>query len=406
MARPYNPAAWRHRFCCIGKYILSASALMAWRRTVPAPVAQATLAELHERFPDRVRLLVLGIDKPQPTTLMRVTDHGRACLEPVAANAATPAVLHTIDGGGAVSRACCLVGPERTAIRETGFFLDRRLSGPLEFRKLRPRYWRQRLQGDLTARFRLPEPEHVAGRVVVLNNWQAHNYYHWLVEVAPRAAAVDLAGIDVAGYLVDHQRGYQRRVLEMLGIPASRLIQPHAAMHLTADELLWVSQPGETLLRHFIGMLEPSITPLCDPAADRRLFISRRKARHRRLANERVLERKLGQLGFQSVCFEDIPFERQAALMREASVVVAVHGAALANAMFARPGTRIVEIYPDRRANKDLYPHWSRLYGFDHHTVMADCSTFRQQLTVPIDDVLAAVQASPGQSQNRPAADT
>lgn len=393
MTRLYDRDAWRHRVVCFGKYVLPAACLLPRRRTVPAPTQQVSFAELEARFPDRVHTLTLGVDPSQPVTHFRVTDRGRSYLGSLQPTAAAAVVIHTLDGGGSVGRACCLVGPERSAIRETGFYLDRGIAGPFERRKLDPRYWQHRHRGDLTARFRLPEPEHVSGRVVVANNWQPHNFYHWLVEIAPRIAAVHLAGLDVAGYLVDHQCGYQRRVLELLGIPPSLWIQPHSRLHLTADQLLWVSQPGETLLRHFIQMLEPAILAMVDPKPQRLLYISRRKASHRRLVNERALEQGLEKLGFATHCFEDIPFERQAALMREASVIVTVHGSALANAMFARPGTRIVEIYPEGRSHMELFPHWSRLYGLDHHVVMASCSKFRQRLTAPIHDVLEIVRS-------------
>jgi len=48
-----------------------------------------------------------------------------------------------------------------------------------------------------------------------------------------------------------------------------------------------------------------------------------------------------------------------------------IDGAALANMMFARPGTRVIEIYPHGRGNIDLYSFWSRIHGFDHQVVMA-----------------------------------
>lgn len=393
MARPYDPLAWRHRVFQFGKYVVPAASFVPFIRGVPAPSEQVSMADLLRRYPDRVRAFTLGVDKSEAAIPIGVTDHGHVGSFTLVDTAATPVMLYSVSGGSSIGRACCLVGPEQKAIRETGFCLDRGLGGPFALAKLDPRYWWHRRRGDLTARGRLRAPEHVAGRVVVLNNWQSHNYYHWLVEIAPRAAAVDLAGLDVAGYLVDHRAASQRRVLELLGIPKSRWIQPHAGLHLSADEMLWVSQPLGVLVRQFVGMIAPSLE--VDPAQDRRLYISRRRARHRKLTNERELEQALEPLGFEIVCFEDIPFERQAALVREAAIVVAVHGAALANMMFARPGSRVIEIYPHGRGNIDLYPYWSRIHGFEHQVVMANCSAYRQQLTVPVQDVLDALGTTP-----------
>jgi len=48
--------------------------------------------------------------------------------------------------------------------------------------------------------------------------------------------------------------------------------------------------------------------------------------------------------GFVTVSMDDRPIDEQAALFAGADVIVAEHGAALANLAFARPGTRVVEL--------------------------------------------------------------
>ena len=56
--------------------------------------------------------------------------------------------------------------------------------------------------------------------------------------------------------------------------------------------------------------------------------------------------RCLVALGFQSLHCEDMDFDEQAAAFRQAEVVVAPHGAGLANLLFCRPGTKVLEIFP------------------------------------------------------------
>ena len=60
---------------------------------------------------------------------------------------------------------------------------------------------------------------------------------------------------------------------------------------------------------------------------------------------------------------EDYPLAKQARLIHEAEIVVATHGAGLANLVFARPGTRVIEIVPAGRFNYACYPKRTRFFG-------------------------------------------
>jgi capsular polysaccharide biosynthesis protein len=75
----------------------------------------------------------------------------------------------------------------------------------------------------------------------------------------------------------------------------------------------------------------------------RRLYISRKNARYRRLVNEDEIIAALQPLGFDVVLPESLTFREQADLFGQAGWIVAVHGAGLANTMLAPRGTRVLE---------------------------------------------------------------
>ncbi len=79
-----------------------------------------------------------------------------------------------------------------------------------------------------------------------------------------------------------------------------------------------------------------------------RVYISRAKARNRKVSNEDEIVRTLGQLGFESYVLEDMGFFDQVALFEAAEVVVAPHGSGLANLVFCQPGTKVIELFPSR----------------------------------------------------------
>src|SRR5690606_29148055 len=71
-----------------------------------------------------------------------------------------------------------------------------------------------------------------------------------------------------------------------------------------------------------------------------RIYVSRTLARQRRVQNEDELVSLLERYGFAKYIPEQMPFEDQVRLFRDAKAVVAPHGAGLANLVFARPGVR------------------------------------------------------------------
>ncbi len=126
------------------------------------------------------------------------------------------------------------------------------LSAPYRPRRLRwnakldPSFWRARWLVDLRYRRQLPSIQHLPGTAVLLNNPWCHNYYHWMLEVAPRVMLMRQAGLDADWYVVDCQSSYQKRALELMGVPLDRCIQSHYGLHLQADQLLRPSHPGLT----------------------------------------------------------------------------------------------------------------------------------------------------------------
>jgi capsular polysaccharide biosynthesis protein len=87
----------------------------------------------------------------------------------------------------------------------------------------------------------------------------------------------------------------------------------------------------------------------------RRVFISRARARIRRLVNEEEIAPALARAGFEAVHMEDLSFEEQIRLMGETKVLLAPHGAGLTNMMFCPPGTHVVEIADTSYPNPNFY---------------------------------------------------
>lgn len=71
----------------------------------------------------------------------------------------------------------------------------------------------------------------------------------------------------------------------------------------------------------------------------------------RKVVNEEQFMQVLVRLGFELVTFESMSVFEQAALMAEAEIVVAPHGAGLANLVFCSPGTKVIELFSPAYVN-------------------------------------------------------
>jgi capsular polysaccharide biosynthesis protein len=81
------------------------------------------------------------------------------------------------------------------------------------------------------------------------------------------------------------------------------------------------------------------------PGSPKRLYISRSAARDRRISDESSLAPLLAEYGFTWLRLEQLAFRQQIELFANADVVCGLHGAGLANALFMRPESKMIEIF-------------------------------------------------------------
>lgn len=76
----------------------------------------------------------------------------------------------------------------------------------------------------------------------------------------------------------------------------------------------------------------------------RRLYVGRRSSRVRRVVGEDILISKLKEIGFEHVFFEDYSIKDQAKLVNSCEFLVGLHGAGMANMIFAENSCQIFEL--------------------------------------------------------------
>lgn len=122
----------------------------------------------------------------------------------------------------------------------------------------------------------------------------------------------------------------------------------------------------------------------------RRLYISRQKARHRRLKNENAVQDYLLAQGFEILFLEEIPLREQVKKFYEASVVLGQHGAGLVNLIFSQEA-KVIEILSGRDA-QIYFSLLSKSRCFPHYQIRTDAASKNADIEVPINDLALALE--------------
>lgn len=218
--------------------------------------------------------------------------------------------------------------------------------------------WGRRPEENWTfRRLSLPRAEVLQGKTLVLASTGGETYFHWMTDVLPRLRLIREAGLEPAAFqhiLVNGtDKAFQKETLKMLGLPLSlcRTFPQNETAYL-CEEAVVPSLPGVSgvvppeTIRFLRELSAPSESP-----SDKKLFIGRGGASHRRLTQEKEIREALERRGFETVECSTLSVRQQAELFASASVVVAAHGAAATNLAFCRPGTRVLELFGPEYVN-------------------------------------------------------
>jgi capsular polysaccharide biosynthesis protein len=208
--------------------------------------------------------------------------------------------------------------------------------------------WRQH---PLFLRRRLPPIEEFDGTLLVLaaRGGQA-SYYHFMFDVLPRWATFRAAFPEVtpdAIYLPRATR-YHRELLELTGLDALPVVESAPDRAVRASRLLVPSESNEMEMapQWMVDHVRASLPAARTEGLPRRLFITRGAGRNtRRWLQEEAAWPELERRGFVRIDPGTMTVRDQIDHFAAADTIVALHGAALTNLAFVRPGTKVLEVF-------------------------------------------------------------
>lgn len=308
-----------------------------------------------------------------------------------------PALLLSARGsassGYAVLPSACLVGKEAYAIYENRLVLDScqgRLEYPLYRGDVRSLLLRNVYTCDLTIDLAFS----------LVNNLST-NYFHFLIETLPCIQHVT-AVIEASSCLSRNSRlacfvpqrrprfiddwlriafGDNIRLVEWCfkKVNINNLIVPtlpYRILSLELNPIRGVQRYLESNLKFVRNLALTWFDNIERSHLPRKIFISRKSA-SRVIVNEGECEIVLSRHGYTKVYLEDLTIANQVALFRGASHLVAIHGAGLANLVFANE-CKLIELYPENRDPQLLhyYCQLSMIISVSHTVLLCKADKY------------------------------
>lgn len=259
---------------------------------------------------------------------------------------------------------------------------------------------------------RLPAASHVPGSLLSLaTRGSSANYYHFLTDVLPRWGILQesLPGTLPDAVFVNTATRYQRELLALAGIGSvhsSRrrlvgaigdvpVVEPARHTSVRASCLLVPCLPNPDLMapRWTTDWLRAHLPARTAAGRPRRLYVTRGSRRNtRRLANEPALWPILERRGFERLDPGTLSVQEQIDAFASAEVVVAPHGAALANLVFAPRGVRVLELFAPRYVNPCYWVIADNV-GADYRYLV--CGRDDRPDGAPMNGVLTDIVADP-----------
>lgn len=196
--------------------------------------------------------------------------------------------------------------------------------------------------------------------LVIIGSSLTNNYFHWMSDVLG-----DIFLLTRHGYDVQHlpliavpslKQPWQKEVLDLLKI--DNAIEYDQLPQLQAGKcLIPVRHKGigkrlpvwqVRALRSVLGSL---VENKLYSESINLLYISRERASRRRIVNENNLIHRLKNFGAKIVVLEDFTVSEQVLLFQRAKVIIGAHGAGFSNIAFCSGGAKLIDIFPETRAN-------------------------------------------------------
>ncbi|MBZ2163617.1 glycosyltransferase family 61 protein [Alteromonas stellipolaris] len=198
--------------------------------------------------------------------------------------------------------------------------------------------------------------EHYPTTATFIADWFfERNYAHWLLDTIPRL-------LNRVGKVVCHkpEQQWQKALLSLYGIKESDIVPLEPNSCFSFDRLLMdgksscpVPHPSYKCHKGAIEFIRKPLCSLVQEGQSPLIALVIKRFDSRIVVNSHRLEDMLVKLGYvvQVIDCAAIPVAEQIRCFSAADVIIGAHGAAMANTVFCKPDSHILEIFPPSYGN-------------------------------------------------------
>lgn len=192
-----------------------------------------------------------------------------------------------------------------------------------------------------------PKKRRIKGKVLCLCTTGAEsNYYTFHLKLIQRIGFALKAGFQLSDFdfilINDSNKKFQNELLEMHGVSKSKVISVREGDFFSFDDLI-VPEVGLQSLIGFDYLREKyQINNLVSPK--RRIYASRSRAKWMKIVDEKFLIPILEKYNVDIIFLENYSVAEQIELFKDTELLITPHGAGLANVVFMKEGSLVIEI--------------------------------------------------------------
>jgi len=233
--------------------------------------------------------------------------------------------------------------------------------------------------------------------LLVSNPWSI-NYFHWLLDALPRLISVKEQCKDLILLLPEnHKSKFIETTLSKVNLKGIEYLPMKSYAHV--GTLLMPEHSAST------GNFYPPLTKqvrdyllqfadfsgIGNPEAYEKIYVSRKKAKSRYVSNEDEVIEVLVSNGFRVICFEDLSFPEEIAIMCSCKYFAGIHGANLVNMMFMPENGKVLQFAQAGNSNDNCYLSLASIFNLDFYNQFCDYtlvpSTNSWDMNIGLDDL-------------------
>jgi hypothetical protein len=209
----------------------------------------------------------------------------------------------------------------------------------------------------------------IRGKSLVLCNDGCHDgYFHWVARMLTKLWAIEKNGFSINNFdwviVNGPEMQFKSSTLKDFGIPQDKIIYTEAEQLYKFDFMIGVN--NIRYHKEGINFMREKYLTKKNIEVDRKVYLSRQKAKHRKIIEEDKLIRYLEKKGYEIIDFADYSVVEQAEIMASTKELITIHGAGLANLIFASPKMKLLEILEDTFVNVN-YWFYSNLMDVNYY---------------------------------------